>query len=349
MNIEAKQNLRAQKIICITGIALLLIKLIAWYLTHSMAVLTDALESITNVMSSFMGLYCLYLSALPKDQNHPYGHGKIELISAAVEGILIIIFGFLIIIESGIRLSKASKALTHLDSGAILLALTAAINYLIGHCVLKIGAKNRSLALIASGQHLQTDTYSTLAVILGLALLYLTGWTWMDSIIAIIFGLLILHTGSKILRKSVAGMMDETDQKLIKELVNYIESNRQTHWIDLHNLRIIQYGSALHVDCHLTVPWYLTVKEAHNEVKALEKLVKEKFGQRVELFVHVDACTCKSCELCTKEDCPVRKVAFRRKTPWTQYNTAQNNKHYLTEYPPQGLRTLRKRCMRERG
>lgn len=332
-----KQNLRAQKIICITGVALLVIKLIAWHVTHSMAVLTDALESITNVVSSFMGLCCLYFSALPKDQNHPYGHGKAELISATVEGILIIIVGFLIIIESGISLNQPNKVLTRLDSGVILLAVTATINYLIGYWALKTGDENRSLALIATGQHLQTDTYSTLGIIVSLGLLYLTGWIWMDAIIAIIFALLILYIGSKILRKAVAGIMDETDQKLIKELVSYIDANRQVHWIDLHNLRIIQYGSALHLDCHITIPWYFTVKEAHNEVKVLETLVKEKFGQRVEFFVHIDACTPKSCELCTKKDCPVRKVLFRRKIPWTQYNVSQSNKHYLTEETLQGV------------
>jgi cation diffusion facilitator family transporter len=152
------------------------------------------------------------------------------------------------------------------------------------------GKKNNSLALVASGRHLQSDSYSTLGIIAGLVLIYFTGYKWIDPIVAIIFGLLIIYTGYKILRPSIAGIMDEADKKLLDELAVMLNKNRRENWVDLHNLRVIKYGSILHIDCHLTVPWYLNVHEAHREVDALSALVKQHYGESVELFVHSDGC-----------------------------------------------------------
>jgi divalent metal cation (Fe/Co/Zn/Cd) transporter len=123
--------------------------------------------------------------------------------------------------------------------------------------------------------------------------------------------------------------MDEADAILLKELVVSLNQNRNANWIDLHNLRIIKYGSVLHMDCHLTVPWYFNVHEAHSEVDALSELVRRKFGESVELFVHSDGCLDFSCPICIKEDCPVRKHAFVEKVEWTMQNILSNKKHQV--------------------
>lgn len=324
----AIQNLKTQKIITAISIGLFAIKLIAWYITGSVAILTDALESIVNVVAAFIGIYSLHVSSRPKDLDHPYGHGKVEFISAAIEGTLISVAG-LIIIYKAIKHIQLQSDVRELDYGIMLVALTAIINYVAGNVCVRTGKKNNSLALIASGKHLVTDTYTTAGIIAGLVLLYFTNIGWIDSAVAIIFALIILVTGYKIIRSSVAGIMDEADIGLLKEVVETLNENRGPNWIDLHNLRIIKYGPTLHLDCHLTVPWYFNVHEAHREIDALSGLVRQRYGESVELFVHSDGCLDYSCAICDKADCPVRKHAFEKKIHWTMENISSNHKHTI--------------------
>lgn len=324
----SKQNLRIQKIITAIAILLFVVKIIAWYSTNSIAILTDALESIVNVIAALIGLYSLYLSAKPKDYDHPYGHGKAEFISAAIEGTLIAVAGFIIIYEAITNLLHP-HTLKQLDYGISLVAATAVINYVAGVICLRVGKKNNSLALVASGKHLQADTWSTVGIIAGLILLVATKINWIDSAVALIFSFVIIYTGYKIIRKSIAGIMDEADEELLKKMVIMLNGNRKENWIDLHNLRIIKYGGTLHLDCHLTVPWYLNVHEAHTEIDELSTLVKKEFGESMELFVHSDGCLDFSCAICTKTACTVRKHWFEKKIEWTMANISSNNKHSI--------------------
>lgn len=326
MTTQANENFKFQRIIAIVGIILFLVKLYAWYQTNSIAILTDALESTINVIAGLIGLYSLYLSSLPKDHNHPYGHGKVEFISASIEGALITIAGVVIIYEAIGELQNP-KTIEKLDLGLILVSLTAVINYVLGFYAIKKGKKNNSLALIASGRHLQTDTYSTIGIIIGLIILYFTEISWIDSVTALIFAGFIIYTGYKIVRESISGIMDETDELLLKEVVDFLSEGRRENWIDLHNLRIIKYGSTLHFDCHMTVPWYFNIEEGHKEVDALEDAVKNHFGDRIELFVHLDACKEYSCNICSKTDCTVRKHPFQEQINWTMENVSLNKKH----------------------
>ena len=326
MNTQANENFKFQRIVAVVGIILFLVKLYAWYQTNSVAILTDALESTINVIAGLIGLYSLYLSSLPKDHNHPYGHGKVEFISASIEGALITIAGVVIVYEAISELQNP-KTIEKLDLGLILVSLTAVINYVLGYFAIQKGKKNNSLALIASGKHLQTDTYSTIGIIIGLVILYFTKISWIDSVTALVFAGFIIYTGYKIVRESISGIMDETDELLLKEVVDFLSDERRENWIDLHNLRIIKYGSTLHFDCHMTVPWYFNIEEGHKEVDALEDAVKNHFGDRIELFVHLDACKEYSCNICSKTNCPVRKHPFEEKIKWTMQNVSLNEKH----------------------
>jgi len=324
----ARQNLRLQKLITLVGIVLFVTKIIAWYITQSVAILTDALESTVNVLAGLIGVYSLYVSAKPKDKDHPYGHGKAEFISAAVEGTLITVAGFVIIFEA-INNLLHPHVIQKLDYGIALVAATGIINYIAGAFCINAGKKNNSLVLISSGKHLQTDTYSTLGIIVGLVLLYFTKWLWIDTAVAILFAFIIMFTGYKIVRTSISGIMDEADDTLINKIVAQLNTIRPENWIDLHNLRIIQYGSTLHLDCHLTVPWYLNIHEAHHEIDVLSDLVKKEYGESIELFVHTDGCLDFSCAICSKQDCPVRKHPFQKKIDWTVENISVNVKHRL--------------------
>jgi len=320
------QNLQVQKWVAAISVLLLIAKFIAYYITHSVSILTDALESIVNVAAGFIGLYSLYVAAKPRDIDHPYGHGKAEFLSAAIEGTLITSAGTIIIYKA-VRNIISPVELQKLDYGIYLVGATALINFIIGYITLQKGKNNNSLALIASGKHLQSDSYSTFGIIAGLLLLLFTGKKWIDPAVAIIFGSIIIYTGYKILRKSIAGIMDEADIELLKKIVNLLNKNKRENWVDLHNLRVIKYGSILHIDCHLTVPWYLNVREAHDELDALSALVRREFGEAVELFVHVDSCQPHSCKICNKQNCNVRKHNFERRIEWTLENVLQDKKH----------------------
>ena len=325
---RAKTNLRLQIIVTVIAVILFVFKVLAWYLTKSVAILTDALESTVNVVAGFISLYGLYVAAKPRDENHPYGHGKAEFLSAAVEGSLVIIASIIIMYESIYHLLYPQE-LKKLDYGILLIAGTAAINFIAGRYCIKVGRKNNSLALIASGKHLVTDTWSTIGIIVGLGVIYFTHIKWLDSAIAILLAFVIIYTGYTILRSSIAGIMDEADKELMQLMVDTLNSNRRQNWIDLHNVRIIKYGNILHIDCHLTVPWYFTVNEAHDEIEALSSLVRDKFGQTVEFFVHADGCLEFSCRICDKQDCKVRQHPFEKKITWTIENISTDRKHRL--------------------
>jgi divalent metal cation (Fe/Co/Zn/Cd) transporter len=145
--------------------------------------------------------------------------------------------------------------------------------------------------------------------------------------VAIIFGGFIVYTGYKIVRQSIAGIMDEADEKLLGKMVEVLNNTRKENWVDLHNLRVIKYGSVLHLDCHLTVPWYLNVQQAHEEVAALARTVKKEFGESVEMFVHSDGCMPFQCPICDKHDCPERQHNFVKEITWTLENILKDKKH----------------------
>jgi cation diffusion facilitator family transporter len=322
----AHTNIRIQRIVVVVAFVLLAIKLVAYFLTHSVAILTDALESIVNVVAGLLGLYSLTVSARPRDADHPYGHGKVEFISSAIEGTMILLAGILIIYEA-VNALLHPRMLHQLDYGVLLVSFTALVNYVMGSICVRTGRKNNSHALIASGKHLQTDTYSTLGIIVGLVLIYFTNLPWLDSAVAILFAGIIIITGYKIIRQSVAGIMDETDNELLIKMVAILNANRNENWIDLHNLRIIKFGPILHLDAHLTQPWYLNLHEAHQDIDALATLVRNEFGESLELFIHSDGCLEFSCKICSKQNCAVRKHPFEKRIEWTMQNISLNQKH----------------------
>ena len=330
MHTKSEINYRVQKIVVTVAVILFILKIIAWWLTKSVAVLTDALESTVNVVAGFISLYSLFVAAKPRDKEHPYGHGKAEFISAAVEGSLVAMAGLVIIYEA-IDNILHPHIIQKLDTGMIIIGSTAIINYLTGWYTIKVGNKNNSLALVASGKHLQSDTYSTIGIIVGMAMIFFTGWIWLDSAVAIVFAFFIIYTGYTIIRSSLAGIMDEADHALLDKLVSRINENRQENWIDLHNLRIIKFGPVIHVDCHLTVPWFFNVHQAHKEIDAFSAIARNEFGESVELFVHADGCLDFSCKICSKSNCTERKHSFQKTISWEVHNISSNEKHSLGE------------------
>ncbi len=318
--------IKIQKFIAYLSVVLFLVKLLAWYLTHSVSILTDALESTVNVITGFIGLYSIILASKPRDKDHPFGHGKAEFISAALEGALIIIAGLLVIFESIDQLIEP-KPLHELGYGIIITSVAGLINFIAGRYAISQGKKFKSLTIQAAGKHIQTDAYSTVAILVGLGLLYFTGWQWLDSAVALVFAAFIIVTGYKVLRQSLSGIMDEADVALLKEVIAFLQSKRQPQWIDMHNLRVIEYGDGIHIDAHMTLPWYFNVADADKEIHELENLIKEKYGNRIEIFVHIDACAAYSCQHCALHQCPVRQSVFQQLIVWDDENVWNDAKH----------------------
>lgn len=322
----SKDKIGFQKIIAVVGIILFTGKIIAWKLTNSDAVFSDAMESIVNVISAFMGLYSLHLASKPKDEDHPYGHGKVEFVTAGIEGALIAIAGIMIIYE-GINSLITGRVLKGLDWGIAIIAVTAIVNYCLGYISIKKGEKQNSLVLIASGKHLQSDTVTTLGVVASLIIVYFTGIFWIDSVVALFFGFYIIIVGYKIVRKSLSGIMDEQNPEILNSIIELLEKDRKIEWIDIHNMKIQQFGSSLHIDAHITLPWYYSLRDAHKEMENVILLLAKNTDRTVEFNFHMDDCRPISCPVCQIMDCPVREQAFVKRVEWNAENITRVEKH----------------------
>jgi len=306
---EPSLKLKVQRVIALSSFIIFVGKLVAYFLTNSVGILTDALESTVNVATGFITLYSIYVATKPQDENHPYGHGKAEFLSASVEGFLIIIAGIIIIYEAVKRLFLPAEIL-QLDIGIVIVAVAGLFNYLLGWYSIRTGKKHNSIALISGGKHLQSDTYSSIGLVAGLLILYFTGEVWLDSLIALIFGTIIIITGIRILKETTSHLMDEADFELIKQFRNVIKEHKSDTWIDIHNFKLVKYGNAYHINCDLVLPYFLNLAQAHDEGEKLKKLVVDSFSEEIIFNLHIDECFKLYCKNCKQENCPARQEKF---------------------------------------
>lgn len=320
------------------SVILLIIKFYSYYITRSNAILTDALESIVNVVASCFALYSIYLSSLPKDENHPYGHGKIEFFSAGIEGTLIILAGIFIIYQSIYSLIFP-QVLAFLPYGMALVGFSGLVNGLLGYTLQIKGRELNSLTLEADGKHISTDAISSFVLIFGIGIIYFTGFYFLDSVFSMLFAGYIIYNGYFLVRRSVAGLMDETNPEAIKMTVKVLNKSRKENWIDIHNMRVQQYGGDSHIDLHLTLPYYFNLIQVHDEVHQVEEVLEKNLPGYIEVFVHADPCLPESCcHYCQVRNCPVRKYPKSKKIQWNAENMSKNQKHYheLTFLPEYG-------------
>lgn len=322
-----KQEKKIIQLSLMISIILMLIKFSAYLFTNSNAILTDAMESIVNVVASGFAFYSIHLASKPRDENHPYGHGKVEFFSVFLEGGLIMIAGLLILGKAFYNLFFPQE-LGNLLEGIWLITFTGAVNWAYGQYMIKKSKQLHSLTIEADGKHLQTDAYSTLGLLVGLALMYLTGWIWLDIVLSIGLALFIIYNGYRLVRKSVSGLMDESDVELVEEISFILESKREEDWIDIHNLRVQRYGNELHIDCHLTLPNYYSLIQVHDKVTLIDKIINANLKTPTELFIHVDPCEPNCCHYCQVKDCPIRKAPFQGLIKWDVENISKNQKHF---------------------
>lgn len=321
-------NLRFQSIILSAGIGIAIVKFLLYINTQSNAIFSDALESLVNITANIVTLYSLYLASKPRDKNHPYGHGKVEFLAAGIEGAMLFSAGIYTIYKSIEDYFVGHQA--SISSLALVMVLGLGFsNYLLGYFSEKQGIRTNSPALIAGGIHLKSDGYTSLGIVISLGLIYFFKWVWIDYTAAIIVGLILIYQGIKVVKRALLDILDTADETILTNIISYIQANRDRRWIDLHNLRIIKYGSEFHVDAHMTLPWYYSNREVHVEMKKIHDLINQHFDSTVELFIHPDPCEEFSCNYCQITDCTERKSKFESTIVWTIENVLANEKHSL--------------------
>ncbi|MDB5023376.1 MAG: cation diffusion facilitator family transporter [Mucilaginibacter sp.] len=298
----------------------------AYFLTASNFVLTDAAESIVNIFASSFAFFSIYLSSRPRDENHPYGHGKVEFFSVFIEGALIGIAGIIIIFKSAYNIFYPHE-ISELITGAIIIGCTGIVNGGLGHYIVRKGKQLRSITLEADGKHLITDMVTSVGLVVGLLLIHFTKITWLDSALSILVALYILFSSYKLIRRSVSGLMDETDFAVVTEVISVLDKKRRDAWIDMHNFRAQKYGNELHIDCHLTLPNYYDLNQVHNEVTLVDRLINSEVTT-TELFIHTDPCVPQCCHYCRMPNCPIRSEAKSEEITWTMDKVIRNKKYF---------------------
>jgi cation diffusion facilitator family transporter len=312
-----RTRLAAGTLALAVALALMAVKLQAWRLTGSSAILSDALESIINVVAGGFALMSVSIAERPPDEAHPYGHGKIEYFSAGFEGALIVLAAVGIFYTGGRRILHP-QPVPHLETGLWLLCAAALVNGLTGFLLVRIGRRTRSLTLVADGRHLLTDVYTSVGVVAGLVVVKFTGRPWLDGLVACLVGLQILVTGGRLVREAIYGLMDRTDPGLIDRLADHLNARRRTYWIDIHELRCRQAGRTTYVSLHLILPRDLILEAAHDEAKRLEDQLMAFFDNEAGVVIHMDPCRDVNCVDCRRDPCHRRSAPGRVPAPWTR-------------------------------
>ncbi|MBW2466734.1 MAG: cation transporter [Deltaproteobacteria bacterium] len=314
------QNNRAMQIAArvafVTSLVLLLAKFGAYFLTDSKAILSDAIESTINVITAAFLMLSIAVSSKPVDENHPYGHGKIESFSAGLEGGLIILAAVAILLEA-VPAFFTPQPPRNLGSGIYIIGAAGVINLIVGAYLLQAGKKYKSEALSADGRHLLTDFYTSAGVIIGLLLYSLTGFLWLDPLVACLVALNILIPGIRLLAKSFKNLMDEAEPELLERIVQGLNTIKKPGWLYPHKLRALRSGRYHHVDLHISLPHYWTLTQVHEAEQEITKALLEAIGEEGDIMIHVDPCEPPYCPVCEVDDCSERKTAFRNTTHWS--------------------------------
>ena len=298
------------------GTALLAAKFIAWLMTDSSTVLSDAMESIVNVVAAFAMFFAVRFSSQPADEDHPYGHGKIEFVTSGSEGGAIAIAAVLIIVAS-IRALITHSVPHNIDVGAWIVGLAGLVNCGLGLYLIRVGKRENSAALIGDGHHVLSDFWTSAGAVVGLVLVIVTKLTWIDPVVAILVSFKLLVTGWGLLRIAARGLLDEADPEVVADIAGALEKARGQGIIEIHDLRAINVGGFRHVDLHVVVPEFWAVERAHREMDEFTARTQTHHGRPADLQFHVDPCERAYCSSCDYADCPVRRRPCAALRPFT--------------------------------
>ncbi len=313
---NSKDRVWISTLAIVIGVLLLIMKFYAFHLTNSQAIFSDALESIINVIAGIITLTVIIIAAKPADEDHPYGHGKVESMAASFEGGAITFAGIIIIIES-VKAYYQGQVLQQINLGLTLTIAAGIINGAMGLLLRQKGQKLHSEALIASGTHLMTDAFTSIGVLISLLLVKWTQMNWLDPVIASCFGLALCYSGVKILIRSGNVLLDGHDRKLLEKLTDLFEKNHRPGVIHIHHTRIIRSGNFHHIECHVVVPEFWTIAGSHDFSDKFESDMMKDYPVGGALRMHLDPCRRVYCVTCELAECPIRVIAFNKRKPHT--------------------------------
>jgi cation diffusion facilitator family transporter len=284
---DIKQMNNAMQLSLFIGFFMLLLKSYAYWITGSSAIMSDAAESIVHILAVSFAVFSMWLSLKPADRNHPYGHDRIAFFSAGFEGALIIIAAVFILFQSVQKFIYGVK-IDNIDLGMIFVAIATILNGFLGFYLIKKGKYFHSLVLEADGKHILTDCLTSLGVILALVITRLTGWLFMDPLIAFIIGLNILWTGGKLIHNSIKGLMDQTDPQLNHQIERYLVEETAQFGVQFHHVRHRNAGHRLLIEVHLLFPDRLAIVDAHEIATKIERNLGSRFSQPTEIVTHLE-------------------------------------------------------------
>jgi cation diffusion facilitator family transporter len=269
------------------AVATIGLKTFAWVLTDSVGLLSDALESIVNLAAALLALSMLRLAAAPPDEDHPYGFSKAEYFAAGIEGALIVLAAAGIFVTAIPRLTDP-RALDAPVLGLALTVVASAINFAVALVLIRVGRREHSITLEADGRHLMTDVWTSAGVIVGVALVFVTGWLWLDPLVALAVALHIIWTGLRLMRRSWRGLLDaaissEDTGEVTKLFIEY----SKRHGVSFHALRTRQAGARRFISFHLLVPDAWTVSQAHQLSEEIEARIRSMVPSAA-VFTHIE-------------------------------------------------------------
>ena len=255
------------------ALSTILLKGLAWWMTGSVGLLSDALESFVNLAGALMALAMLSLAEMPADENHAHGHGKAEYFSSAFEGFLILVAA-LCIAYAAIERLLHPQAIEAVGIGIVVSVVASIINFATALTLMKVGRQHHSITLEADAHHLLTDVWTSAGVIIGVALVWVTDWQWLDPVIALFVAANIIWTGWQLLNRSAAGLMDVSIPAEQLKAVEAVLEGYRAQGLDYHALRTRQAGSRAFISLHVLVPGAWTVQQGHDWLERIEAEIR---------------------------------------------------------------------------
>ncbi|MFM7338977.1 MAG: cation diffusion facilitator family transporter [Bacteroidota bacterium] len=284
----SKAESRAMNISLLIGFLMLALKWSAYMLTGSIAIFSDAMETIVHIAAVGFAWYSLRITYLPADEDHHFGHDKITFFSAGLEGALIILAA-IIIIQTAIDKLIHGVTLEQIGYGTGLTATAAAINTILGLYLVKTGKNNSSLIIEANGRHILTDAWTSAGAIIGLLLAFFTGKYWIDPLMALFFGANIIFEGGKLIRRSIQGLMDKTDPALFNSTQYMLNEKCTALGISYHRLRLRMSGNVVYIDFHLQFPDETSIESAHLQATEIEQMIQQSISYPCDIVTHLES------------------------------------------------------------
>lgn len=331
MSLAQDKKLRPILISLVLGVFILGLKFWAYFLTDSLALKSDAFESIVNVLASSVALFSLIYSLKPADKNHPFGHGKMEFFSATFEGGMVLIAGILIVYE-GIKGFIRPHEIHELSLGLFINIMGGLLNGALSVYLIKEGKKQKSQLLLAEGLHIRSDFITTIGIVVSLLLVQYTPWKWLDPAFAVLVGLHLIYASFEVLKNSSSGLLDEEDPELNSKINDSLNRVHPPEIIDVHSLRTIRTGRTLHIQMHVDMPEFMDIKKCHEIMTRFEFGLAKDLKSDGEFHTHIDPCQRKHCIHCEVNPCPIRREPFlhRPKFKVEEITTLGDSHHFNT-------------------